>query len=168
MPALHTPASIPRSQCRRDALSPRPVQIRTSQPQKEVVSGSLSPRDAELLVVRATDELYHISGGNCLIAYLYVLVSPRLCRIGATKACLSFLINQLQLPSSTPLISFACNACSFLVYIYILQINLWYMQHYGISLRALLVDQLSAFNEFHRFHNKRYDRPQTAQGYFLK
>ena len=46
-----------RSQCRRDALPPRPVQIRTSQPHKEVVSGSFSPRDAELLVVRATDEL---------------------------------------------------------------------------------------------------------------
>ena len=26
-----------------------------------------------------------------------------------------------------------------------------------LSLRALLVDQLSAFNESHRFHNKPYD-----------
>ena len=60
------------------------------------------------------------SGGNCLIAYLYVLVSPRLCRISAKKACLSFLIVQLQHPSSTPLISSACNACSFLFYIYVL------------------------------------------------
>ena len=51
---------------------------------------------------------------------MYVLVSPRLCRISAKKACLSFLIVQLQLPSSTPLISSACNACSFLVYIYVL------------------------------------------------
>ena len=34
------------------------------------------------------------------------------------------------------------------------------MQHYGISLRALLVDQLSAFNEIQRFHNKRYDHRQ--------
>ena len=57
MPALHTPASFPRSQCRRDALPPRPAQIRTSQPHKEVVSGSLSPHDAELLVVGATQEL---------------------------------------------------------------------------------------------------------------
>ena len=48
MPALHTPA---RSQCRRDALPPRPGRIRTSQLHKEVVSGRLSPRDAELLVV---------------------------------------------------------------------------------------------------------------------
>ena len=57
MPALHTPATFPRSQCRRDALLPRPAQIRTSQPHKEVVSGSLSPHDAELLVVGATQEL---------------------------------------------------------------------------------------------------------------
>ena len=64
------------------------------------------------------------SGGNCLIAYLYVLVSPRLCRISAKKACLSFLIVQLQHPSSTPLISSACNACLFLVYIYVLHTNL--------------------------------------------
>ena len=64
------------------------------------------------------------SGWNCLIAYLYVLVSPRLCRISAKKACLSFFIVQLQHPSSTPLISSACNACSFLVYIYVLHTNL--------------------------------------------
>ena len=63
------------------------------------------------------------NGGNCLIAYLCVLVSPRLCRISAKKACLSFLIVQLQHPSSIPLISSACNACSFLVYIYVLHTN---------------------------------------------
>ena len=57
MPALHTTASFPGSQCRRDALPPRPAQIRTSQKHKEVVSGSLSSRDAELLVVGATQEL---------------------------------------------------------------------------------------------------------------
>ena len=51
-------------------------------------------------------------------------MSPRLCRISAKKACLSFLIVQLQHPSSTPLISSACNACSFLVYIYVLHTNL--------------------------------------------
>ena len=55
-----------------------------------------------------------------MIACLYVLVSPRLCRISAKKACLSFLVVQLQLPSSTPVISSACNACSFLAYIYVL------------------------------------------------
>ena len=60
MPALHTPASFPRSQCKRDALPPRPAQIRTSQPHKEVVSGSLSPHDAELLVVGVTQELLHM------------------------------------------------------------------------------------------------------------
>ena len=101
-------------------LHPRQAQIRTSHPHKEVVSGSLSPRDAELIVLGATQELLHISGGNCLIAYLYVLVSPSLCRISAKKACLSFLAVQLQLPSSTPLISSACNACFFFVYIYVL------------------------------------------------
>ena len=71
-----------------------------------------------------TNGKFFTSGGNCLIAYLYVLVSPRLCRIRAKKACLSFLIVQLQHPSSTPLISSACNACSFLVYIYVLHTNL--------------------------------------------
>ena len=55
---------------------------------------------------------------------MYVLVSPRLCRISAKKACLSFLIVQLQLPFSTPLTSFACNACSFVVYIYALHTKL--------------------------------------------
>ena len=87
------------------------------------------------------------------IAYLYVLVSPRLCRISAKKACLSFLIVQLQHPSSTPLISSACNACSFLVcstYKFDSICNI-------LSLRALLVDQLSAFNASHRVHNKPYD-----------
>ena len=62
----------------------------TSQTHKEVVSGSLSPRDAfrvpterELLVVGVTQKLWHISVGNCLIAYLYDLVSHCLCRISA-------------------------------------------------------------------------------------
>ena len=50
-------SKLPRSQCRRDALPPQPAQIRTSQPHKEVVSGRLSPRDADLLVVGATQEL---------------------------------------------------------------------------------------------------------------
>ena len=57
MPALHTPASFPRLQCRRDALPPRPAQIRISQPHKEFVSGRLSSHDAELLVLGATQEL---------------------------------------------------------------------------------------------------------------
>ena len=64
MPALHTPASFSGSQCRRDALPPRPAPISTSLRHKEVVSGSLSPRDAfrvsterELLVVGGTQKL---------------------------------------------------------------------------------------------------------------
>ena len=99
-------------------------------------------------------------------------MSPRLCRIGAKKAFLSFLINQLQLPSSTPLISFACNTCSFLVYIYILHIK--FTVHATLSLRALLVYLLyisqstacgstCAFNEFYRFHNKRYDHADSTR-----
>ena len=58
---------------------PLPAPIRTSQTHKEVVSGRLSPRDAfrvpterELLVVGVTQKFWHISVGNCLIAYLYV------------------------------------------------------------------------------------------------
>ena len=50
-------------------------------------------------------------------------MSPRLSRISAKKACLSFLIVQLQYPSSTPLISSACNSCSFLDNIYVLYTN---------------------------------------------
>ena len=118
MPTLHTPASFSGLQCRRDALPQRPAPIHTSQAHKEVVSGSLSPRDAfhvpterELLAVGVTQKLWHISVGNCLIAYLYVLVSPCLCRISAKKTSLAFLIALLQLPSSTPVICSACNAC---------------------------------------------------------
>ena len=68
MPVLHTPASFSGPQCRRDALPPRPAPIRTRQPHKDVVSGSLSPRDAfrvpyterELLVVDVTQKLWEL------------------------------------------------------------------------------------------------------------
>ena len=103
----------------------------TSQTHKEVVSGNLSPRDAfrvpterELLVVGVTQKLWHISVGNCLIAYLYVLVSPCLCRINAEKACLALIIVLLQLPFFTPVICSACNSCQSLVYIYVLHTKL--------------------------------------------
>ena len=56
MPALHTPTSFARSQCRRDALPPRPAQIRISQPHKEFVSGRLSPRDAEVEILKMSLE----------------------------------------------------------------------------------------------------------------
>ena len=95
------------------------------------------------------------SGGNCLIAYLYVLVSPRLCQISAKKACLSFLFVQLQHPSSTPykyrlqrLLISCLYLCSTYKFDGICNI---------LSLRALLVDQISAFNASHRVHNKPYD-----------
>ena len=57
MPAMHTPASflgrsVDETRCPRD--QPKSA---SSQPHKEFVSGRLSPRDAELLVLGATQEL---------------------------------------------------------------------------------------------------------------
>ena len=144
---------------------PRPAPFRTSQTQKEVVSGSLSPCDAfrvptnrKLLVVGVTQKLWHISVENYLIPYLYVLVSPCLCRISAKKTCLAFLIVLLHLPFSTPVI------CSGVPPVQLLISCLCMRSAYKIvgicnilSLRALLVYPLITFNASRRVHNKPYD-----------
>ena len=89
------------------------------------------------------------SGGNCLIAYLYVLVSPRLCRNSAKKgmslishrsAATSIFYSTYKFRLQRLLIS-CLYLCSTYEFDGICNI---------LSLRALLVDQLSAFNASHR------------------
>ena len=110
-----------------------------------------------LSIVGASQKLRHISVGNCLIAYLYVLVSPCLCPVGLVLKCISRIFHR----STAASIFYS----SYMFRLQRLLISCLYISTTykidGISnilaLRALLVDPLSAFNASHRVHNKPYD-----------
>ena len=152
MPALHTPTSFSGSQCRWEALPPRPAPIRTSQTHKEVVSGSLSPRDA-----------FRVSTLSLLL--LVVGVNPKTLAHQGLELLLASVLSVLNFST------FCCRyhphaAIAHFLFTYMLYIQIWrHMQH--------SVTQSTACRSTQRIKcispsSQQTLRLQTSQGYLLK